>query len=297
MVEIRHRYTSVLGHRVFYREAGPADAPTIVLLHGYPTSSRMFRRLIPALADRFHVVAPDHLGFGQSATPPADEFAYGFDALTDVTERLLSDLGLERYALYVQDYGAPIGWRLALRHPRAVTAIVTQNGNAYDEGFVSDFWAPVWAYAQSPSPSTEAALREALSEEAIRWQYLHGVAEPELIDPDTWATDHREISRPGLDRIQLDLFRDYATNPPLYPRLHEYFRTTQVPLLAIWGAEDKIFGPEGARAFTKDLENAQVQLVAGGGHFLLESHLDTVADAMRAFLTQALPPDTSAQAG
>ncbi|MEU5273821.1 alpha/beta hydrolase [Streptomyces hygroscopicus] len=286
MAQVRHRYASVLGHRVFYREAGPADAPAIVLLHGYPTSSRMFRQLIPALADRFHVIAPDHLGFGQSATPPADAFAYSFDALTDVTEGLLAALGLDRYALYVQDYGAPIGWRLALRHPHAVTAIVTQNGNAYDEGFVPDFWAPVWAYAQSPSPSTEAALRGALSEEAIRWQYLHGVAEPDLIDPDTWAADHREISRPGLDRIQLDLFRDYATNPPLYPRLHAYFRATQVPLLAIWGAEDKIFGPDGARAFAKDLKDAQIRLVPGGGHFLLESHLDTVADAMRAFLGQ-----------
>ncbi|WNE95798.1 alpha/beta hydrolase [Streptomyces luomodiensis] len=286
MAEVRHRYTSVLGHRVFYREAGPADAPVIVLLHGYPTSSRMFRQLIPALADRFHVIAPDHLGFGQSATPPADEFAYSFDALTDVTDALLTELRLERYALYVQDYGAPIGWRLALRHPHAITAIVTQNGNAYDEGFVADFWAPIWAYAQSPSPSTEAALRTALSEEAIRWQYLHGVAEPELIDPDTWAADHREISRPGVDRIQLDLFRDYATNPPLYPQLHAYFRATQVPLLAIWGAEDKIFGPDGARAFARDLDNAQIRLVPGGGHFLLESHLDTVADAMRAFLEQ-----------
>ncbi|MGA5261855.1 alpha/beta fold hydrolase [Streptomyces griseoincarnatus] len=290
MAEVRHRFTTVQGHRVFYREAGPADAPTVVLLHGYPTSSRMFRHLLPALADRFHVIAPDHLGFGQSATPPAADFDYTFDALAEVTEDLLGQLGVERYAVYVQDYGAPIGWRLALRSPDAVTAIVSQNGNAYDEGFVPEFWAPVWAYAQSPGPSTEAALRGALSEEAIRWQYTHGVAEPELVDPDTWATDHREIARPGLDQIQLDLFRDYATNPPLYPRLHEYFRASQVPLLAIWGAEDEIFGPDGARAFAKDLENAQIQLVPGGGHFLLESHLDTVTDAMRTFLEQHLSP-------
>ncbi len=290
MAEVRHRFTTVQGHRVFYREAGPADAPTVVLLHGYPTSSRMFRHLLPALADRFHVIAPDHLGFGQSATPPAADFDYTFDALAEVTEDLLGQLGVDRYAVYVQDYGAPIGWRLALRSPDAITAIVSQNGNAYDEGFVPEFWAPVWAYAQSPGPSTEAALRGALSEEAIRWQYTHGVAEPELVDPDTWATDHREISRPGLDQIQLDLFRDYATNPPLYPRLHEYFRASQVPLLAIWGAEDEIFGPDGARAFAKDLENAQIQLVPGGGHFLLESHLDTVTDAMRTFLGQHLSP-------
>ncbi len=290
MAEVRHRFTTVQGHRVFYREAGPADAPTVVLLHGYPTSSRMFRHLLPALADRFHVIAPDHLGFGQSATPPAADFDYTFDALAEVTEDLLGQLGVDRYAVYVQDYGAPIGWRLALRSPDAITAIVSQNGNAYDEGFVPEFWAPVWAYAQSPGPSTEAALRGALSEEAIRWQYTHGVAEPELVDPDTWATDHREISRPGLDQIQLDLFRDYATNPPLYPRLHEYFRASQVPLLAIWGAEDEIFGPDGARAFAKDLKNAQIQLVPGGGHFLLESHLDTVTDAMRTFLGQHLSP-------
>ncbi|CAH9420307.1 Putative hydrolase [Streptomyces globisporus] len=290
MAEVRHRFTSVRGHRVFYREAGPTDAPTVVLLHGYPTSSRMFRHLLPALADRFHVIAPDHLGFGQSATPPAADFDYTFDALAEVTEDLLGQLGVKRYAIYVQDYGAPIGWRLALRNPDDVTAIISQNGNAYDEGFVPEFWAPVWAYAQSPDSSTEAALRGALSEEAIRWQYTHGVAEPELVDPDTWATDHREISRPGLDRIQLDLFRDYATNPPLYPRLHEYFRTRQVPLLAIWGAKDEIFGPDGARAFAKDLENAQIQLIPDGGHFLLESHLDTVADAMRTFLGQHLSP-------
>lgn len=286
MTEVRHRYASVHGRRVFYREAGPTGAPTVVLLHGFPTSSRMFRHLIPALADRYHVIAPDHLGFGRSDTPPADAFDYTFDSLTDVTQALLAQLGVEHYAIYVQDYGAPIGWRLALRNPDAVTAIVSQNGNAYDEGFVPEFWAPVWAYAHSQDPSTEEAVRGALSEEAIRWQYTHGVAEPELVDPDTWATDHREISRPGLDRIQLDLFRDYASNPPLYPRLHEYFRSSQVPLLAIWGAEDGIFGPDGARAFAKDLENADIQLVSGGGHFLLESHLDTVVDAMRGFLGQ-----------
>ncbi|MER0241738.1 alpha/beta hydrolase [Streptomyces sp. HSW2009] len=286
MVEVRHRHASVLGHRVFYREAGPADAPTVVLLHGFPTSSRMFRRLIPALADRFHVIAPDHLGFGQSDTPPADAFDYTFDALTDVTAALLAELGLTRYALYVQDYGAPGGWRLALRQPQAITAIVSQNGNGYDDGFVPDFWAPIWAYAQSPTASAEAGMRAGLTEEAIRWQYLHGVAEPELVDPDTWATDHREISRPGGDQIQLALIRDYATNPPLYPKLHAYFRASRVPLLAIWGAEDEIFGPDGARAFARDLPEARVQLVPGGGHFLLESHLDTVAGAMRTFLAE-----------
>ena len=288
MAEVRHRSTVVDGYRIFYREAGPAEAPVLVLLHGFPTSSRMFRHLIPALADRFHVIAPDHLGFGQSDTPSIDEFDYTFDALTDVTHALLVDLGVTRYALYVQDYGAPIGWRLALRDPSAITAIISQNGNAYDDGFVPEFWAPVWAYAADPDPGTEAPVRGALDLEAIRWQYLHGVADPELVDPDTWAHDYAEISRPGQDRIQLALFADYATNPPLYPALHEYFRVHEVPLLAVWGAEDRIFGADGARAFARDLPDAEIHTIAGGGHFLLESHLGTVTDYIRGFLGRVL---------
>lgn len=288
MVEVHHRYATVRGHRVFYREAGPRAAPTLVLLHGFPTSSRMFRHLIPALADRFHLIAPDHLGFGHSDAPPADAFAYTFDALTDVTEALLTDLGVHRYAVYVQDYGAPVGWRLALRSPEAVTAVITQNGNAYEEGFVPEFWEPVWAYAEDPRPETEPPVRAALGLEAIRWQYLHGVDRPELVDPDTWTLDHRDMSRPGNELVQLALFRDYATNPPLYPRVHSYFRRSRVPLLAVWGAEDLIFGPEGARAFTRDLPEAEVHLVPGGGHFLLESHLDTVVGHARDFLDRVL---------
>ncbi|WP_047870428.1 alpha/beta fold hydrolase [Nocardiopsis sp. RV163] len=288
MTEIRHQYATVRGHSVFYREAGPRDAPVLVLLHGFPTSSRMFRRLIPRLADRFRVIAPDHLGFGRSDAPPADAFAYTFDALTDVTEALLAGLGVTRYAVYVQDYGAPIGWRLALRDPDAVTAVVTQNGNAYEDGFVPEFWAPVWAYAKDPGPATEPAVRGALGLDAIRWQYLHGVERPELVDPDTWTADHRDISRPGNDLVQLALFRDYATNRPLYPRVHAYFRESRVPLLAVWGAEDRIFGPDGARAFARDLPDAEIHLVPGGGHFLLESHLDGTADHVRDFLTRTL---------
>ncbi|WP_435105478.1 alpha/beta fold hydrolase [Nocardiopsis synnemataformans] len=288
MTEIHHQYATVRGHRVFYREAGPRDAPALVLLHGFPTSSRMFRRLIPELADRFRVIAPDHLGFGRSDAPPADAFAYTFDALTDVTEALLAGLGVTSYAVYVQDYGAPVGWRLALRAPKAVTAVVTQNGNAYEDGFVPEFWAPVWAYAEDPGPATEPAVRAALGLDAVRWQYLHGVDRPELVDPDTWTADHRDISRPGNDLVQLALFRDYATNPPLYPRVHAYFRESRVPLLAVWGAEDRIFGPEGARAFARDLPDAEIRLVPGGGHFLLESHLDGTADHIRDFLTRTL---------
>ncbi|WP_431983981.1 alpha/beta fold hydrolase [Streptomyces qinglanensis] len=290
MVEVRHHYATVRGHRLFYREAGPREAPTLVLLHGFPTSSRMFRHLVPALADRFHVIAPDHLGFGNSDAPPVDAFTYTFDSLTDLTAALLAQLGVTRYAVYVQDYGAPIGWRLALRTPDAVTAVITQNGNAYDDGFVPDFWEPVWAYCAEPGPRTEPAARVALSLDAIRWQYLHGVDRPELVDPDTWAADHREVNRPGLDLVQLALFRDYASNPPLYPRVHAYFRERHVPLLAVWGAGDEIFAPEGARAFARDLPDAEIHLIPGGGHFLLESHLDTVAGYIRAFLTGPAGP-------
>lgn len=284
MTAVHHRTRVVNGYELFYREAGDPDAPTLVLLHGYPTSSFMFRHLIPLLADRFHVVAPDHLGFGLSAAPGADEFAYSFDALADLTEALLAELEIDRYAIYVQDYGAPIGWRLALRRPEAITAIVTQNGNAYEEGFVESFWEPVTAYQREQNPTTETAIREALSTEAIRWQYVHGVADPTLVDPETWRHDHALVSRPGNDEVQLALFRDYATNVELYPRLHAYFRDSQVPLLAVWGEGDEIFGPEGARAFARDLPEAQIHLVPGG-HFLLESAVDEVAELIRDFLS------------
>ncbi|WP_193103824.1 alpha/beta fold hydrolase [Brachybacterium sp. FME24] len=284
MTDIHYRHRVIDGHELFYREAGDPHAPALVLLHGYPTSSFMFRNLIPLLADRFHLIAPDHLGFGLSAAPSADEFEYSFDALTDLTEALLADLGLDRYAIYVQDYGAPIGWRLALRRPEAITGIITQNGNAYEEGFVDSFWQPVLDYQRAQNERTEPAVRAALSREAIRWQYLHGVDTPSLVDPETWRHDHALISRPGNDRIQLALFRDYATNVDMYPRLHEFFRTSQVPLLAVWGENDEIFGPDGARAFRRDLPDAQIELLPGG-HFLLESHLGPVADLVRGFLT------------
>jgi pimeloyl-ACP methyl ester carboxylesterase len=285
MVDVHHRTVEVDGHRVFLREAGPADAPVVLLLHGFPTSSRMFRRLVPALADRYHVIAPDHLGFGHSATPPPTEFAYTFDALADVSEGLLDQLGVERFAMYVQDYGAPVGWRLALRRPAAVTAVISQNGNAYEEGFVDTFWPPVWAYARAPGPDTEGLVRGALELDAIRWQYLTGVPEPDLVDPDTWTTDHAEVSRPGQDRIQLALFRDYATNPPLYPAVHEYFRASRVPLLAVWGRGDEIFGPAGATAFARDLPDAEIHLL-DGGHFLLESAFDATLGHVRRFLAR-----------
>ncbi|GAA3698610.1 alpha/beta hydrolase [Nonomuraea antimicrobica] len=283
MARVHHRYANVRGRRLFYREAGPADAPALVLLHGFPASSFMFRELIPALADRYHVIAPDHLGFGLSDAPPAEEFDYTFDALADLTAGLLDRLGLTRYALYVQDYGAPIGWRLALADPGAITAIITQNGNGYDAGFVQSFWTTVWDYHREQNPETEKAIRQALTLDAIKWQYLTGVPDETLVSPDTWHHDHALVSRPGNDRVQLALFLDYATNPPLYQRLHAYLREHQPPLLAVWGEGDEIFGPDGARAFAQDLPGARIHLLEGG-HFLLESALDEVTELIRDFL-------------
>jgi pimeloyl-ACP methyl ester carboxylesterase len=287
MTQCHHRYATVDGHRLFYREAGPAGAPVIVLLHGFPASSFMFRDLMPQLADRYHVIAPDHLGFGLSDAPPAADFDYTFDALTDLTAGLLGQLGVSRYAIYVHDFGAPIGWRLALRDPTAITAIVSQNGNGYDAGFVDSFWKRVWDYQRQQTPETEAAIRFVLTLEATRWQYLTGVADGTLVSPDTWAHDHALLSRPGNDQIQLALFRDYATNVPMYPQLHQYLRTSCVPVLAVWGRGDEIFGPDGALAFAEDAHDAEIHLL-DGGHFLLESTGNEVAALIRDFLARRI---------
>ncbi|MDQ3789363.1 MAG: alpha/beta hydrolase [Actinomycetota bacterium] len=287
MPTVHHRYATVDGRTLFYREAGPADAPVFLLLHGFPTSSYMFRDLIPLLADRYRVIAPDHLGFGFSDAPPATEFDYTFDALTDLTEGLLAHLGITRYAIYVQDYGAPIGWRLALRAPAAVTAIVTQNGNGYEDGLDEEFWRPIRAFWQDWNPETEAAVRGALSLDAIRWQYVHGVPDESVVSPDTWHHDHALVSRPGNEEIQVALMRDYATNPPLYPRLHRYLRDSRVPVLAVWGRNDEIFLPAGAEAFARDAHDPEIHLL-DGGHFLLESALPEVAALIRDFLDRRL---------
>ncbi|HEX4010266.1 MAG TPA: alpha/beta hydrolase [Solirubrobacteraceae bacterium] len=287
MSAVHHRYATAGDRRLFYREAGPRDAPVVVLLHGFPASSFMFRALIPQLANSYRVIAPDHLGFGFSDAPAVEEFEYTFDALAELTWKLLTKLGVDRWALYVQDYGAPVGWRLALAHPEAVLAIISQNGNGYEAGLVDAFWAPVRDYWREQNPETEAALRTALTLDAIRWQYLHGVADASLVSPDTWYHDHAQVSRPGNDLVQLRLFADYATNLDLYPRLHEYLRDSEVPLLAVWGRNDEIFGPAGAEAFRADLPGAEIHLL-DGGHFLLESHLDEATGYIRPFLDRTL---------
>ncbi len=288
MSVVHHRYATVGGHRLFYREAGDPTSPTLVLLHGFPTSSYMFRNLVPALADRYHIIAPDHLGFGLSDAPSVDEFDYTFDALTELTEGLLHAIGVDQYAIYVQDYGAPIGWRLALHKPSAITAIISQSGNAYDAGFVESFWTTVRAYQDQPDAENESAVRQFLTLAATRWQYLTGVADETLVNPESWYHDYALISRPGNDLVQFALFRDYATNAPLYPRVHEYFRTSGVPLLAVWGRGDEIFGPAGAQAFADDLPDADIHLL-DGGHFLLESALSDVVGLIRGFLAKVYP--------
>jgi pimeloyl-ACP methyl ester carboxylesterase len=280
MVAIHHRTISVDGLEVFNREAGAVDAPVLLLLHGYPTSSHMFRRLIPALADTYRLIAPDHIGFGRSSAPGVGEFAYTFDALTDVTRAFLDALGVTRYTVYTQDYGAPIAWRLALRDPDAVEGVISQNGNAYDDGFVPEFWAPIWAYGADPSPENEEALRPALEREAVEWQYTHGVPDVTTVDPDAWEHDLALLARPGVDGAQLALFGDYHTNRELYPAVHGWLRSSGVPVLAVWGRNDEIFGPAGATAFLRDAPHARVELL-DGGHFLLESHFDDVVRIIR----------------
>jgi pimeloyl-ACP methyl ester carboxylesterase len=282
----RHRFTEVRGRRVFYREAGDPAAPAVVLLHGAPASSFMFRDLIPLLASGYHVIAPDYPGFGLSDAPAADEFGYTFDSLTDSVETLLEQLGVTRYAVYVQDYGAPVGWRLILRDPSAVSAVITQNGNAYVEGFVPSFWDPVWAYAASATAETEQPVRDGLSLEAIRWQYTNGEPEPALVSPDAWHHDYAALQRPGNLEAQLTLLRQYPSNLTIYPALHAWLRASAVPVLAIWGRNDAIFSVAGAEAFHTDVPGARIELL-DGGHFLLEAHVDEVAALVRDFLAGA----------
>ena len=283
-----HRFADVQGRRVFFREAGPNTAPTVVLLHGTPSSSHMYRNLIPALADRYHLIAPDYPGFGHSDVPAVDEFRYTFDNLADHIDMLLEQLGVHRYAMYVQDYGAPVGWRLALRHPERITAIISQNGNAYVEGFFGDAMEPLFAYGRDRSEANAAALRDIIAMDGLKWQFTHGVSDFTVVDPDAWVNAHVAVAgSPARVDAQLELFADYRTNVDLYPQVHEYFRTSQVPLLAVWGRNDQIFEPDGALAFGRDLPNAEIHLL-DGGHFLLESRLAETVALIRPFLERHL---------
>lgn len=291
-----HRTTTVRGLDVHLREAGPADAPVLLLLHGFPTSSHMFRDLIPLLADRYRLIAPDHIGFGRSSAPGASDFAYTFAELAEITAEFTEQLGLKEYALYIQDYGAPIGLRLALAHPERVTAIVTQNGNAYEEGLGKEAWAPVLALIAERTPQTEAPVREISSPDGIKWQYLHGVPQDlqHLVSPDAYEHDAALMARPGQPEIQLDLISDYGSNFALYPAFHDYFRTSQVPLLAVWGAHDEIFVPAGALAYQRDLPKAEIHLLPTG-HFALETHAPQIGGLIRDFLSRQ-PADTATRA-
>jgi pimeloyl-ACP methyl ester carboxylesterase len=280
----QHRAVHVDGLEIFYREAGDRANPTLLLLHGLPTSSRMFRNLIPALADRFHLVAPDYPGFGHSAFPPANEFEYSFANLTGVVERFIEVVGLERFSIYIQDYGAPIGLSIASARPERVQAIITQSGNAYMDGF-TPFWEPLFAFATDPSPENEAKVRPLLTREANVWQWTHGTRDRQSVDPDLPALDTLGFDRPGNRDVQVGLFYDYRLNLDKYPSFQQYFRDHQPPMLIMWGKNDEIFGPDGARAYLRDLPDAELHLL-DTGHFALEEELDFIAERIRDFLTR-----------
>ena len=279
------------GIDMFYREAGPTDAPAVLLLHGFPTSSHMFRNLIPALADKFRLVAPDYPGFGNSSMPKVDAFGYTFDNLAHVIEKFTAAVGLSRYTLYVQDYGAPIGFRLAAKHPQRVQALVIQNGNAYEEG-LRDFWKPFRAYWSERSGANAAALKPFLELDATKWQYTHGVRRPEAISPDNWLIDQYLLERPGNKDIQLQLFYDYRSNLPRYPEWQAYFRQHQPPTLIVWGKNDQIFPADGAYPYKRDLKDLEFHLL-DTGHFALEEDRDVIAALMRRFLEARLNKGSS----
>jgi pimeloyl-ACP methyl ester carboxylesterase len=281
-----YRSATIDGIKLSYREAGPADAPVVLLLHGFPTSSRMFRNLIPSLATRYHVIAPDYPGFGHSDVPDRKVFRYSFDNFSKLIDGLLATLGAKRYALYVQDYGAPVGYRLALRHPERVTALVIQNGNAYTDG-LSPFWAPIQAYWAQPTVENRDRLRAGLTPAATKSQYVDGVADPSSIDPDNWIVDQALLDRPGVDQIMLDLFRDYGSNVELYPQFQKFFRNHKPPTLIVWGKNDAIFPASGAMAYLRDIPEAEIHLL-DTGHFALEDKGEVIAPLMQNFLDRKI---------
>ncbi len=302
-----HKTIQVEGLEIFYREAGPEGAPTILLLHGFPTSSHMFRNLIPALSDKFHLVAPDYPGYGNSSMPTVDKFDYTFDHMAEIIEKFIGKLGVEKYSLYLMDYGAPVGFRLAVAHPERVDALIIQNGNAYDEGIDNNFWEPIKAYWKSrkaynegldnawwknvkaaykkETMANEEALRFLFTIDATKWQYTNGIRNTETISPDTWNEDQRLLDRPGNQEIQLQLFYDYGSNPPLYPKWQAYFRQHQPPTLIVWGMKDEIFPADGAHPYKRDLKNLEFHLL-DTGHFALEEDGDVMASYMRNFLAK-----------
>ena len=277
-----HKTVNIDGLEIFYREAGPEDAPVILLLHGFPTSSQMFRNLIPALSTKFHLIAPDYPGFGNSSMPTVDNFSYTFDHLAVVMEKFIQQLGLKMYSLYVQDYGAPVGYRLAVRHPERVQALIVQNGNGYEEG-LREFWTPLKAYWKDRSETNAAVLKKSLTVEATKWQYTHGTRNVQVVSPDTWVVDQYLLDRPGNKEIQLQLFYDYGSNPLLYPAWQAYFRKHQPPMLIVWGKNDQIFPAEGAYPYQRDVKDVELHLFETG-HYALEEDGDVIADLITRFL-------------
>ncbi|MBS9718368.1 alpha/beta hydrolase [Pseudohalocynthiibacter aestuariivivens] len=285
---VHYKNVEIDGLDIFYREAGPKDAPTLLLLHGFPTSSQQYRNLIPELSDEFHVIAPDYPGFGRSSMPPRDEFDYSFASYASLMESFTKELGLEDYAMYVMDYGAPVGYRLALSEPEKVTALIIQNGNAYEEGLL-EFWDVFKTYWADNTQENREPLRGFLEIGATEWQYTHGIPEANisLVSPDAWTLDQAYLDRPGNQEIQLDLFYDYRTNVDLYPDFQEFFRTFQPPTLIVWGKNDVIFPAEGATPYLRDLPNAELHLL-NAGHFALETNGPEIAEKIREFLERSL---------
>ena len=282
---VTYHTEQVDGVTLFYREAGPKGAPTVVLLHGFPSSSHMFRELITRLSDKYHVVAPDYPGFGYSDAPSPDQYVYTFDHLADTVDHFLDQKGITKYSIYIQDYGSPIGFRLATRHPERIQAIITQNGNAYEEG-LSPFWAEfLYPYWKDPSATTEAKVRQLLTLDATKLQYLQGFRNPNDVSPDSYLFDQSKLDRPGNDKIQLALFYDYRNNPPLYPAWHKYLREKKPAVLVVWGKNDPVFAPAGAEAFLKDVPQAELHLL-DTGHFALEEDGAEIAQIIRAFLAK-----------
>lgn len=292
--KVYYRSTEIEGLKVFYRQAGRKNAPAVLLLHGFPTSSHMFRNLIPKLANDYHVIAPDFPGFGLSAMPGVSEFEYSFDNLARIIFKFIESLNLKKLSLYVMDYGAPVGYRIASQHPELIQSLIVQNGNAYDEGLDNDFWKPIKKYWNDKSKENGDALKALCQLSATQWQYQTGVRDVEAISPDTWIHDQAGLDRPGNNDIQIELFYSYGSNPPLYPSWQKYFRDHQPPMLIVWGKNDQIFPSAGAEPYKKDLKDLEYHLL-DTGHFALEEDGEQIATLMLAFLKRVLPAAVSAK--